>query len=227
MPDDPPSRIDIITRQRREVLGPSIDALVREIDARLPAAERPAFAALIDAADPDGDGDALFHRLTAMRARLGPPPLPAGQPAGTATAAVAGLVVGAVLGLPAGFLLYMVARATLLPTSLWSSDAPMWAIIAATMAGGGLLGATQGGRPTRLGRALLRGAVGFVLGAIGGAILGVVVAGAIGAALDVSQREGAFAMGVAFGVMPLAGVSGGVLMGFWMGRRAWRQWGRA
>lgn len=226
MTNDPASRLDSITRQRREVFGASIDALVREIEARLPEAERPAFATLIEGASPGVEADALFHRLTAMRAGLGAPRLPAGQPEGSIAAAIVGLVVGVLPGLPIGFVLYMVARGTVLPTRLWSSDAPMWAIIALTMLAGGVIGAMQGLRPTRLGRALWRGLLGLLLGAFCGAIAGLVGAVAIGAALDVSQREGAFAMGVAFVIMPAAALLGGLLMAAWMGRRAWRQWGR-
>jgi hypothetical protein len=53
------------------------------------------------------------------------------------------------------------------------------------------------------------------------------IAFTIGGLLGVSQREGAFAMGVVFGIGPLAGVLGGMAIAIWWGTRTWRHWTRA
>ena len=232
MPQDAPgeSRLHAILHRRAEVFGPSADALVREIEARIGPAERPDFVELIEtwpmqADGTPGDGDALYHRLTALRAL--PAALPAGVKAGSAAAGVMGLVLGAVTGLPLGFVAYMVVREVLLPTSLWSSDGVMWGVIGLVVALGGGIGLKNGAAPSRGGRAAVRGLIGFLLGALGGGFAGGAIALTLGELLGVSQMEGAFAMGVAFGVMPLSALLGGACLAFWMGRRAWRSWGRS
>jgi small-conductance mechanosensitive channel len=192
-----------IVHHGREVFGPSCDALVREITARLPEARRVEFQHLVETWPFESDGrprdpDALFARLVAFRDSLG---RPRGSPLG--------LVLGALVGLPAGFLAYLIARETVLPTALWSSDGVMWAVILLVTAGAALAG-------WRLRRAL-RALVGFLLGGIAAGVLATLAAFAIGEAVGVSQREGAFAMGVVFGLAPLAALVGGVAAAVWAG----------
>lgn len=228
------SRHNDIVNRRQDVFGPSIDALVRTIDARIDASRRGAFHALIESWPVEDDGavrdpDALFHRLEELRASVaaalpGEASRVVARRQGSAGAAVAGLVIGGVVGLPFGFLVYLVARETVLPSSLWSSDALMWGVIGAVMALLGLAGAMQGARPTRLGQALKTGLLGLLVGALLGGLSGGLLALTIGEILGVSQMEGAFAMGVVFGVMPVAGLLGGLALAFWMGRKAWRAW---
>ena len=187
------------------MFGPSLDALIREIDARIAAPDRQAFADLIQTwrFGEDGqpsDPDALYHQLLEWRAR----------PA--AKASILGLLLRAAIGLPMGLLIYMVVRETVLPTELWSSDGIMWGIIAAVTLACAALGALPGGRA---GKALL----GFLLGAVLAGFGGGVIALTLGEVLGVSQREGAFAMGVVFTIVPLCALVGGTALGLWMGRR--------
>jgi LytS/YehU family sensor histidine kinase len=136
---------------------------------------------------------------------------------------VLGAILGALAGLPVGFVFYMVARAFLLSTDLWSSDAVMWAIIGATAAAFAYLAGSHGARPTRGGKIAVRSMTGFLIGAlVTGPAVGALV-GIIGGMMGVSQREGAFAMGVAFTIVPLAGLLGGIALAVFMGRRAARQ----
>jgi hypothetical protein len=214
------------------VFGPTIDALLREIEARGDAAEREALRHLTETWPRAEDGaprdpDALFHRLAALRDTLPAAPPPPGPRRGSRAAALLGLLVGGVVGLPLGFLAYAVARETLLPTSLWSSDAVMWAIVAAVTLACAASGARQGARPTRRGHALRRALLGLLLGAILGGLAIGAAALVIGEVLGVSQREGAFAMGVAFFIVPLSGLLCGVATAIWMGRRAARNWDAA
>ncbi len=203
-----------------EVFGPSVDALVRRIGTRIATAGRPGFEELVETW-PEADADALYHRLAAMLASLPPPP---GREPGSAGRGILGAVIGGFLGFPLGFLIYMVLRETVISTSLWSSDGLMWSVILAVMLLCATIGGSQGGRPSRAGHALLRSLIGFCLGAAFCAIAGMLIAFTLGGFLGVSQREGAFAMGVIFGIGPMAGLLGGLAMAIWWGRRAWRRW---
>ncbi len=121
-------------------------------------------------------------------------------------------ILGGALGLPLGFLGYMLAREFILPTTLWSSDRVMWAIIAAIVAlcsAAGAAPAILANRPAEIALSVVRG---FALGALLGTVASVVVALALGALFQVSQREGAFAMGVLFTIAPLGGLMGGVIL---------------
>lgn len=209
-----------------EVFGSSIDALVRRIDARIGLAERSGFEELVEAW-PEADADGLYHRLTALLDGLPPPAPPPGREPGSAGRGVFGAVLGGLLGFPLGFLAYMILRETVLSTSLWSSDGLMWAVILAVALVCAVVGGWQGRRPSRAGHALFRAMLGFFLGAAFCAIAGVLIAFTLGELLGVSQREGAFAMGVIFGIGPMAGLLGGIAMAIWWGARAWRRWARA
>jgi hypothetical protein len=147
---------------------------------------------------------------------------PAGPSPDVAKGAL-GAILGALGGLPLGFVIYMVAREFVLPTDLWSSDGAMWAIIGGTAAGVAFLAGSQGARPTRRGRIVVRSIMGFMIGAlVAGPAIGAIIA-MIGGMAGVSQREGAFAMGVVFTIVPLAGLVAGVALAIVMGRRAARQ----
>lgn len=67
----------------------------------------------------------------------------------------------------------------------------------------------------RLGRMVL----GFVAGAIVVGLGSGIAVFTIGDLMGVSQAEGAFAMGVAFTLVPLAGLVGGVIGAIWLGRK--------
>lgn len=60
---------------------------------------------------------------------------------------------------------------------------------------------------------------GFILGVIGGGliVLGVCIAAA--EIFDISQMEGAYAMGVAFFYVPAGALIGGIIGAIWMGVR--------
>jgi hypothetical protein len=73
----------------------------------------------------------------------------------------------------------------------------------------------------RPGRATLVALAAFLLGGTAIGLATGVAAFAIGAALRVSQFEGAFAMGVA-ALMPLAGITGGLVLALWLGYRTLR-----
>jgi hypothetical protein len=100
----------------------------------------------------------------------------------------------------------------------------MWAIIAAVALPSAALGAMQGGRPTRMGHTLLIALLGFFVGSLVSGLAAGLLAFGIAAIAGVSQREGSFAMGVVFSLMPMAAVVGGVVLAWWTGRRAWRDW---
>jgi len=207
------------------VFGPSIDALIREIDARIVPTERPAFVALIETWPLDHpNADALFHRLDSMRATLGPPALPSNRKPGSPLRALIGLAIGAAVAWPIGFVVYMVARHVVLPTSLYSSNAVERAITGAVVLIGAALGAWQGARPSRLGHALLSGLIGLMVGALVAGLLGGIGALTLGALLGISHNDGGFEMGVALTIMPLAALVGGIGWAILTGRRAWRSW---
>ncbi|MCW8088069.1 hypothetical protein [Sabulicella glaciei] len=134
-----------------------------------------------------------------------------------------GLVLAGSAGLALGFLAYLLAREFALPTSLWGSDAVMWTIILAVALPCAALGAAQGALPSRAGGALAASLGGFVLGAVAGAVAGLFLGGVLGAPLGAEQREGSFAMGLVFGLAPIAALLGGAVGAALMARRAWRR----
>ncbi len=216
------SRLQIILAAQAEVFGPTTDALVRGVAGHIGPAERPAFVELIETWPLGEDGDALYHHLVALRAA--PARLPPGVKPGSGMAAATGGALGAALALPIGFVGYF-AASLVLPSALRSSDGLMWGIIGVVTLAGCAIGARAGATPSRGAHALVRGLLGFLLGTVLGAILGLLVVGSLGSVFGVSQREGGFAMGVVFGVMPLSGLIGGAAIAFWMGRKAWHGWG--
>lgn len=129
-------------------------------------------------------------------------------------------MLGAVAGLPIGFVLYLVAREAILPTDLWSSDLVMWSIVGGTVATTVVLSTRHGVRPTRGGKIAIRSMIGFLIGAIvTGPVFGFMFF-VVGDMMGVSQFEGAFAMGVAFTIVPIASLIGGLALAVYMGRRA-------
>lgn len=138
--------------------------------------------------------------------------MPAGRAIG---AALGGALIGALAGVPLGFALALLGHYTLVPTHMWSSDLPLYAMWVAFAAPFVLIGARHGAAPTPLTRRLVRGATGFGLGFLAGAAVSVALAVAAAAILGISQREGAYAMGVAFVLTPLGGLVGGVIGAAW------------
>jgi len=225
-PDTP---LRALLRERGGEFGAAITALARELEPRLDAMHRDALVELIRSWPMERDGtprdaDALYHRLSELRAL--PAALPPGVKAGSAAGGALGLIFGAVVGVPIGFLAFVLLAEFVLPHEV-SSEGTMWVVIAAVTVLGSLIGFRNGASPSRGGRAAARGILGFVIGALLGAVTGVAVAGMLGSLLGVSQMEGAFAMGVVFVIAPLSGVAGGTLLGLWMARRAWLGWARS
>ena len=64
-------------------------------------------------------------------------------------------------------------------------------------------------------RKIGRGLLGFLLGFLGGAAIALGVCIAAGYLFDISQFEGAYAMGVVFGWMPIGGAVGGIVGAVW------------
>lgn len=93
----PPSLTSCITGRG----GPSISALVREVDGRIAPSDREAFEALVNGWT--GDPDALLHRLLALRDGIAPPLLPAGRKSGSGARALVPGAIGAVAGAALGF----------------------------------------------------------------------------------------------------------------------------
>ncbi len=217
-----------IMQGRSPVFGPTLDALVRDVEARVPIAVRAAHRDMLETwpIDPDGtvqQAEALFDRLAALRAA--PVLVPSHISPGSRAKAALGLVLGAVVGVPAGALGYFIAHAALLPYALRDSEALMWIIIAAVIGLCAMVGARQGLRPTRMGHALAHAMIAFLPGAVVFALAAAFAADALGRVLRVSQMEGAFAMGIVFTIMPIGGFLGGVGCAAWAARRAWRRWG--
>ena len=64
-----------------------------------------------------------------------------------------------------------------------------------------------------------RGVLGFLAGFLVGAAITLSTCIAAGYVFDISQFEGAYAMGVIFGWMPLGGVIGGIVGAVWAAAR--------
>jgi hypothetical protein len=122
--------------------------------------------------------------------------------------------LGGALGLPAGFLVYLVARVLVLPTSTWSSDTVMWAVIAPVMALGALAGAARG-RSSPAAQRFVRAAGFFLAGFVAAAMLAVIAGLLVAGLFGISRMEGAFDVGLMIGVAPLAGLAGGVAAAIW------------
>lgn len=205
--------------------GPDIDALLRDIDDRISAADRPGLVAFL-AAWPDGDDggpqdlDGLHDRLLALRAGL-----PARRRAPQPGAAFWGFVTGGLLALPLGGLVFLfLSDFLLLPRALREYLAAPGFVIGGVTLVGAMLGARQGARPTRLGHAAMRGIAGLLVGGVAGALLGYAAFDLIGWLRNVSDIDGSYAMGIMFVGVPMAGLAGAVLLGGWMALRAWRGW---
>lgn len=231
MPQSSPTDTPLaaLLHERGAGLGASITALARELEPRLDAVHRDALVELIQTwpMEPDGtphDADALYHRLSEMRAL--PAALPAAVKPGSAVGATVCLILGAMAGAPIGFLAFLLLTEFVLSRDL-RTDGMMWAATLMAAALGGFVGFRNGASPSRGMRAAARGILGFVVGALLGAFAGVVVGGMLGSLFQVSQMEGAFAMGLFFVIAPLSGLAGGTLLGLSMARRAWRDWGRS
>lgn len=247
MPNGRPgdSRTHDILHHGLEVFGPPIDALVREIDARIEPAERDAFILLLETwpFEPEGtprDPDALLQRLRALRRQLDPPrPKPRLEPvgatpphrsplpprrAGSPLAALAGLLVGAFVGLALGCLAWLVLRLGVIPPYLWWDRGVTATVVAAVAIPSALVAALQGGRPTRLGHTLVIALLGFFVGSlVFGLAAGLLALVAAAVAGRPAFGDGLFLL-IGYGVMPVAATIGGALLAGWTARRAWRDW---
>lgn len=215
-----------VMRGHGPVFGPTLDALVREVDGRIAPEARAAHLAWLEGwpIAPDGavqDAEALFARLSTLAAL--PAPRPAALRPGSPAKAALGLVLGGAAGLPLGFLAYFIAIEAVLPYAARGSDAVMWIIALGVAVAAAVTGARQGLRPSRLGHALAWALLAFVPGMVASALLAAVIAAMLGEWFQVSQMEGAFAMGIVFTIMPIGGFVGGVACAIWAGRRAWRR----
>lgn len=127
-----------------------------------------------------------------------------------------GLVLGAVAGAALGFVVYLLLRETVIPYSLWSSDPVMWGIIALVAAACAYAGTRGGGGAMSDGGSARRGGggprllVGMLAGLVAGGVAAAVIAIVAAVVLDISQREGAYAMGVVFVMMPMGAFVGAV-----------------
>ncbi|UPY36835.1 hypothetical protein [Sediminicoccus sp. KRV36] len=225
------NRYHAIIVEKAEIFGPTMDALVRDLHARIGPGEAEKFRELIETWPFEQDNplnpDALYHRLLALRGQAGQPhaaPGAEGSRGGSWGRGLLGMALGGLLGLPLGICIYFLVDQFLLPASLRSSEGVMWTVIALGVLPAILLGGFQGIMPSRLGGALQAGLGGFVVAGVVSAVASVFLASALGEIFGMSQMEGAFAMGVVFTIMPLAALVGGLLFGFYSGRRAWRKW---
>ena len=125
-----------------------------------------------------------------------------------------GAALGGLLGIPVAVLVYFVARVLVLPTSTWSSDTVMWLVMAPVIALGALAGAARDMKAAWA-RRIFRMTAGFFMGFIGCAFLAAVAGVLLAGLFQVSQREGGFAMGLMFGIAPLAGLVGGIAAAIW------------
>lgn len=146
-----------------------------------------------------------------------------GQVNAKAGRSIPGALVGALIGLPAGFVAYVVLGATILPRELARIDLVMWAIVLTVVFFAARIGLRQGARPPGERHWIVPASIGFVLGFIITAPLAAIIGFTLGEAMGVSQREGAFAMGMIFAVAPAMGILGGVLGAILAVRRARRR----
>jgi len=129
--------------------------------------------------------------------------------------AVAGGIVGGLIGLPVGLALAILCMFTIVPTSLWNEALllpGLTGLFAAPFVG---VGVAHGGAPTDWTARVVFLFGRFVAGMLGGMALAVALAGLAAWAFSISQREGAYAMGVAFVIMPFGGLVGGLALTLW------------
>ncbi|MDO9526326.1 MAG: hypothetical protein Q7J57_12465 [Gemmobacter sp.] len=129
--------------------------------------------------------------------------------------AMIGAGLGAVVGLPLGFALAILAQFTLVPTRLWNENWPLPVMTVLFAGPFVVLGIWHATRPNRWTAKALRGAGGFALGFLLGVVVALILAVAAAAVFSISQREGAYAMGVVFVIAPLGGLIGGVIGAIW------------
>lgn len=128
--------------------------------------------------------------------------------------AILGCVLGGVTGIGLGFVVYLVLRELVIPYELWSSDPVMWGIILPVAGFLAFLG-FRAGKSSSAGDGKGRGGglrivIGLLLGMVGGALAALLVAIWAAVANDISQHEGAYAMGVAFVFIPLGALVGAI-----------------
>ena len=129
--------------------------------------------------------------------------------------AIGGGVLGAVIGLPVGFVLAILAHYTLVPTDYWNDSRLLPGLTLVLAAPFAVVGLRHGGAPTALTRRIISLLRFFTLGFVGGLLITAAIAIAAAAILDIPQREGAYAMGLVFVIMPFGGLVGGILLAIW------------
>ncbi|WP_424814763.1 hypothetical protein [Roseococcus sp. YIM B11640] len=148
---------------------------------------------------------------------------PPGQVPTRAGRSILGAIIGALIGLPAGFVVYAALGATILPRELSKLSLVMWGVVLAVVFLAARTGLRQGARPAGERHWIVPASLGFVIGFLVTAPAAAVIGFALGEAMGVSQREGAFAMGMIFSVAPAMGILGGILGAVLMVRRARRR----
>ncbi|WP_203074169.1 hypothetical protein [Falsiroseomonas ponticola] len=206
-------------------LGQGLDALVRQVDEQLMAAERQGLAQMLRAWPGAAEGrpekpEALAEGLAALLEQAG-----AARRAdmfdSLKPAAKAG-AFGLACGIVAAFVLDIVVYGT-----AWAGPEALHWILAGTpallLAG---FGYRQARRPTRRSRALFKGLIALPVGGLGSVIL------LLAAAVAVDDAKGGSALDrvdPAWLVLALVvtAMLGGAIAAAWAMRRAWRRWDEA
>ncbi|WP_207540513.1 hypothetical protein [Sabulicella rubraurantiaca] len=129
-----------------------------------------------------------------------------------------GFVLGTAVGVPVGLALYMAGREALLPPRLLSSDVILWTVVVLVALSLGVVGARRRwGAPG--GSRLVRGALGFVAGAVIGGPLTFVAALAAWDASGIPDRDGGFGLMTLFVLAPLGALALGVTGALLLARR--------
>lgn len=129
--------------------------------------------------------------------------------------AVAGGVFGGLIGLPVGLTLALLCMFTIVPTSLWNEAVLLPGLSGLFAAPFIVIGVWHGGAPAVWTAFAVFLFARFVAGMLGGMALAAALAAFAAWTFSISQREGAYAMAVAFIVMPFGGLIGGAGLTLW------------
>ncbi len=125
---------------------------------------------------------------------------------------ILGGIIGAVAGVPVAFMLALLLIQTVVPTDYWNEDSLLPGLTLGLALPFVLTGAQHGAAPNRFSTVALRALKGFGIGFVLGALIALALAVAAAALFGISQREGAYAMSVAFVLVPLGGVILGTIL---------------